>query len=94
MDSINPQDYSIIDETNNKESFTNSLINNAIQTITNSLTKNDFVSNIAGKVIEPVTNIIYVKSKPYIYAGILMYLLIVALLIIIIVLVLRQKKNI
>ena len=71
----------------NKESFTETLMNNAINTITNTLSKNDFVANIANKVIEPVTHVIYVKSRPYIYAGIALYSVIVILLIVIIVMI-------
>lgn len=54
------------------------------------LTRNDFKTLITDKVMDPITNAVNEKVRPYIYTSIIMYLVLLALLIYIIIL-LRKK---
>ena len=59
----------------------------------NKLSQKNIVSQVADKILDPITHVVYVKSKPYIYIGFFMYLLLLILLIVIIYLLLKHQKK-
>ena len=57
------------------------------------LTSDKFKEKLSDKIIDPVTNIINEKMKPYVYVSIGLYAIVIVLLFIIIYLLINKKKN-
>jgi hypothetical protein len=66
--------------------MTDTLLNNMADKLTN----REFKEIVASKIVDPVTEIFYVKVKPYFYGGILLYAIIIILLLLILY---RQNKK-
>lgn len=69
--------------------ITDRLINATIDTINSP----SFKKNVSEKIIDPASEAISRKIKPYIYLGFLMYLIVVILLIIILIMLTRKKRT-
>lgn len=68
------------------------LIDKILNTILNKLNTENFKGKLVDKIVDPITGIIIQKIRPYIYAGIILYLILVVLLVFIIYLLLKQKS--
>ena len=65
-----------------------------LNTILDRLTTGNFKGKLTDAVLDPVTEVIYVKIKPYVYASLLLYSILIVLLVIIIYLLVVKKQRI
>ncbi len=63
-------------------------------TILDRVTSGDFKEILTDKIVDPITEIINIKIKPYVYVSIGLYIIVIILLIIIIYLLLKKKNSI
>lgn len=67
------------------------LVDKVLNTILDRITSDNFREQLTNKIIDPVTNVVNEKIKPYLYISIILYLVLVVLLTIIIYLLVKKK---
>lgn len=63
-----------------------------LNSILDRLTTDNFKEKLIDKIVDPVTNIINQKIKPYVYMAMILYLILIVLLVIIIYLLVKKNK--
>jgi hypothetical protein len=62
-----------------------------LNTVFEKLSSDNFRQNLEDKIIDPITDVVSKKMRPYIYTSIVLYIILLILLIAIIVLLIRKK---
>jgi len=64
-----------------------------LNSILDRLATDSFREKLTDKIVDPITNIINQKIKPYVYISVTMYLIVIILLIVIIYLLVKKNKQ-